>query len=98
MSDNDQRPFFIPAENDGMYLAAAIIRPMGIDDTVSELDLKKISKKKFHEMSMHQHQWEGVLKNTVRAMGHKLTGGMGHCNHCERRKTPKKAISKEVDN
>ena len=32
-----------------------------------------------------------------RNMGHKLTGGIGHCDHCVRGKTQKKPISKGVD-
>ena len=65
-------------------VTAAIIGPMGIDDTVSKSDLKTISEKIFHEMSTHQ--WEGVLKEMVRNVGHKLKGGIGHCDHCIRGK------------
>ena len=68
---------------------------MGIDDTVSESDFKTISEKRFHEMSTHQ--WEGVLKEMTRNMGCKITGRIGHCDHCIRGKTQKKPISKEVN-
>ena len=73
------------------FVMAAIIRPIGIDDTISESDLKNLTKKKFHEMSTHQ--WEGVLNTTTRMMGYKLTGGIGHCDHCIRGKTQRKPTS-----
>ena len=75
------------------FALGAIIQPMRMDDTVSESDLKTISEKRFHEMSTHQ--WEGMLKEMARNVGHKLTGGIGHCDHCIRGKMQRNPSAKK---
>ena len=75
------------------YLACIIFRPIGICEKKDKINLKRINRQTFHNISTYQYIQS--LNKTARGLDYKLTDKMNKCIQCARAKAKKLKISKK---